>query len=106
MVNHANADCMMQFLQSLMRDFDVPAKDIKVLCYYRGQTRLMRSKIEAHTEWTDEVKASIETIEFSSVDAFQGKETDIVLLDIVSAKERQYVSKAWTTAYVKDPDSI
>lgn len=88
-VNHANADCMIEFLTALIgRGFD--ARTLKVLCYYRGQMRLMRTKIDEQVETEEEngwTKKKKRQIEVSTVDAFHGKESDIVLLDFVAAKD-------------------
>ena len=83
LVNHANADVILEMIETLMGTKKIGPSDIKVLCYYQGQRRLLRQKI-SDTTWPKLIKSAIE---ISTVDAYQGRESRIVIVDTVAAKD-------------------
>ncbi|KAG6999663.1 hypothetical protein G7Y79_00033g068510 [Physcia stellaris] len=79
--NHANIDSMGQVLQRLA-DEHVPREYITVLPYYAGNKRLGYRKLN-HDHFR----------EISTLDAFQGKQNKVILLDFVSARKKRYSDK-------------
>ena len=84
LVNHANATVIIDTIDRLIRTEGITAAMIKILCYYQGQRPLLRQMIDKQP-WTDRIKAAIE---ISTVDAFQGRESQIVIVDMVAARDR------------------
>ena len=82
LVNHANADRIIALIKEML-DVGVQAPEIKILSYYQGQRRLLRSKIDG-TTWSQDVK---DAVEVHTVDSFQGKESSVVILDMVAARD-------------------
>lgn len=82
LVNHANADRIVALVTEML-DVGVQAPEIKILSYYQGQRRLLRRKID-ETSWRKEIK---DAIEVHTVDAFQGKESSVVIVDVVAARD-------------------
>ncbi len=82
LVNHANADSILDLISGMISE-GIQSKEIKILCYYQGQRRLLRQKIQG-TDWADGIK---DAIEIHTVDAFQGKESSVVILDMVTARD-------------------
>lgn len=78
LVNHAIADCVVDLIGT-----GIQPAEITVLCYYQGQRRLVRQKIYEKI-WADEIK---NTIGLHTVDAFQGQESSVVILDLVTARD-------------------
>lgn len=83
LVNHANVDVIIKMIDRFIQDGTIKGKMIKILCYYQGQRRLLRKRINQQL-WDQSVKDSIE---ISTVDAFQGRESTIVIVDLVTAKD-------------------
>lgn len=87
-VNHANAHVVVQAIANMLTEVDLKPARIKVLTYYQGQARLTRRLIEAR-EWS---QVHVENIQIklalvvSTVDAFQGKEDDVIIVDFVTAR--------------------
>lgn len=84
LVNHANADVIIRMIDRFLNSGTIKASMIKILSYYQGQRRFIRSKINDMT-WPKVVK---DAIEISTVDAFQGREARIVIVDTVAAKDK------------------
>lgn len=84
LVNHANVNDIIRIIDRFIKDGTIKGKMIKILCYYQGQHRLLRKRINQQS-WEKEVKDSIE---ISTVDAFQGREFTIVIVDFVTAKDK------------------
>lgn len=84
LVNHANADAIVDMIGQFLRDGVIRGINIKILTYYQGQRRLLRRKI-AQSDWA---KADKDAIEISTVDAFQGRESRVVIVDTVAARDR------------------
>ena len=83
LVNHANADAIVDTIDRLILTRVVKTAWIKVLTYYQGQRRLLRQLINSRP-WIREIK---DAIEISTADSFQGKESAVVIVDVVAAKE-------------------
>ena len=90
MVNHANAEAMMKAISNLLTEKrHIRPGHIKLLTYYQGQARLIRRLIW-EKQWSadlEENKAIRAALVVSTVDAFQGKEDDIIMVDFVAARE-------------------
>ena len=84
LVNHANADVVIKMIDRFIKGAVIKASGIKVLSYYQGQRRLIRKKID-EMPWPQAIK---EAIEVSTVDAFQGREASVVIVDTVAAKDK------------------
>ncbi len=84
LVNHANADVIIGIIDALILTGEVKASMIKVLTYYQGQRRLLKRKI-AEQKWPKAIK---DAIGISTVDAYQGNETRVIIVDFVAAKDR------------------
>ena len=84
LVNHANADVIMDLIDRLLRTIVVKAAMIKILTYYQGQRRLLRRLINSRP-WPRAIK---DAIEIATVDSFNGRESAVVIVDLVAAKER------------------
>lgn len=90
LVNYANADVIIKMIDRLITKSSdiIQASMIKILINYHGQRRLLLRRIE-ETTWPREVK---DAIEISTVDAFQGRESSIIIVDTVAAKD--YLDKS------------
>ncbi len=84
LVNHANAIVVIDIIKRLLTVEGIEPKMFKVLCYYKGQLRLINRLIGEVMEWNESVKKAILV---TTVDSFQGKEGQIVILDTVIARE-------------------
>ena len=84
LVNHANADVIITLIERLIKTRTVKAGMIKVLTYYQGQRRLLLSKISQ----TNRPPAIKKAIVVSTVDSFQGRESRVIIVDIVAAKDK------------------
>ncbi|KAL9071318.1 MAG: hypothetical protein Q9161_004334 [Pseudevernia consocians] len=82
LVNYANADRIVVLLRDMIASLIQP-EEIKILSYYQGQRKLLRQKI-SETDWAQSVK---DAIQIHTVDSFQGKESSIIIVDIVSARD-------------------
>ena len=122
LVNHANVDVIIRIVDRFIKDGTIKGKMIKILCYYQGQRRLLRKRINQQS-WEKEVKDSIE---ISTVDAFQGRESTIVIVDLVTAKDKfgaparveddtddpedhggeDYIKVGVVTAHVRSPNRL
>jgi hypothetical protein len=88
MVDHANANAVVQAIANLLTEEDLKPAKIKALTYYQGQARLTRRLIEAR-EWSQDHDENIDIKRALTVftpDAFQGKEDDVVIVDFVAAE--------------------
>ena len=83
LVNFANAKADLMAMHELLKRHIEPSV-IKILTYYPGQQRLLQNMLAEAEEFSDEVKRQVE---ISTVDAFQGKESQIVILDLVIARD-------------------
>ena len=99
LVNHANADVILNMIARFLAEGTIKAKMIKVLSYYQGQRRLIRKKIQAMSKWNQEIKNAIEV---ATVDTFQGKEARVVILDTVAAKDKLDSAETLDDVAVKD----
>ncbi|KAL9071325.1 MAG: hypothetical protein Q9161_004341 [Pseudevernia consocians] len=84
LVNHTNADVIIRMIERFLKTEVIMAAMIKVLTYYQGQRRLLKALI-AEKDWSQAIK---DAIEISTVDAFQGREAQIVIVDTVAAKDK------------------
>ena len=84
LVNYANALVVIRTIKALLRFECIVPKMFKVLCYYRGQLRLINRLIREDMEWDGDVKKALVV---TTVDSFQGKEGQIVILDTVIARD-------------------
>ena len=82
LVNHANADCIIKNIEAMIL-LKIEAAEINILTYYQGQRRLIQRKIQ-ETNWTAETKQGIQV---HTVYSFLGKESSVVILDMVTAKD-------------------
>lgn len=85
LVNHANADTIIILIKDMI-DMGVQPGEIKILCYYQGQRRLLREKI-SETLWEQGIKDAIQIPQIHTVDAFQGKESSVIVVDMVTARD-------------------
>lgn len=83
LANHANADVIVRMVGELIKTQVVTASMVKILSYYQGQRRLIQQKI-ASSPWPQEIKKAIEV---STVDSFQGRESAVISVDTVAAKD-------------------
>ena len=81
LVNYANADSILKMVEHFLKTKVIEAAMIKILTYYQGQRRLLIRKI-AERPWP---RATKDAIEVSTVDAFQGREARIIIVDTVAA---------------------
>ena len=122
LVNHANADVIIRILETLLETKVIEPSMIEVLCYYQGQRRLLKTKIN-ETSWSKKQK---EGIEIASVDAFRGREARVVIVDTVSAKDslkaqtkrelraeeeldeggEEFIKAGAVTAYLRSPNRL
>ena len=84
LVNYANADSILRLVDRFLTEGTIKARMIKILSYYQGQRRLLRKKI-SDMRWPKAIK---DAIEISTVDAFQGKQSRVIIVDIVAAKDK------------------
>lgn len=84
LVNHANALVAIEIIQQLLMIDAIKPNMFKVLCYYKGQVRLISRLIREKPDWDEAVKKAIVV---TTVDSFQGKEGQIVILDMVIARD-------------------
>ncbi|KAF6220856.1 hypothetical protein HO133_002536 [Letharia lupina] len=84
LVNYANADVIVGMIDRFLMSGTIKASMIKILTYYQGQRRLLRKKI-SDMRWPKAIK---DAIEISTVDAFQGREARVVIVDVVAAKDK------------------
>ena len=85
---HANADRIATLVdQTLSRG--VEASKISVLVYYTGQLSLMGHKIEAKAEANGRNWQLSPGYQISTVDSFQGEETEFVFIDLVTAHQAE-----------------
>ena len=82
LVNHGNATRIVALVQD-MRGMGILANEIKILCYYQGQIRFLRQKIE-ESDLDPETKKSVQLF---TVDSFQGKESPVIIVDLVTARD-------------------
>ena len=95
LVNYANADVIKKIVRRLLtlEGGLIKPRMIKILTYYQGRRRLIRDKLnEIKVEGISQVQvvemsqAMKDAVEISTVDSFQGNESQIVIVDIVAAK--------------------
>lgn len=82
--NYANVEAILGTVEQLLVEDDIEPRLIKILAYYQAQRRLLGEKIKA-SSWPEEWK---EGLEISTVDAFKGREAEIILLDMVVAYDQ------------------
>ena len=100
LVNHANADIVVDIVENMITTCVVSPSDLKIISYYQGQRRLIRKKIN-QKPWSKEVKDNID-IEISTVDAFQSRECRVVIVDTVAAKDSMQIQQ--TNEPGEEPD--
>lgn len=84
LVNYANAIVVINIIDRLLTWEAITPKMFKVLCYYKGQVRLINRFIREKADWEDSVKKAIVV---TTIESFQGKEGQIVILDTVVARD-------------------
>ena len=84
LVNYANALVVINIIDRLLTYNAIKPKMFKVLCYYKGQVRLISRLILENADWEYSVRKAIVV---TTVDSFQGKEGQIVILDTVIAQD-------------------
>ena len=80
LANDAEADAIASAVASLLAAADVPASEIGVITPYSGQARLLRDRLVRRLG-----AAAAASIEVKTVDGFQGREKDVILLSPVRA---------------------
>lgn len=80
LLNHGNADAVNLVVNRLLKA-GVPSSSIVILTFYKGQMKLIASTINK----TRDGQTKYEDI--STVDAFQGRESPVIILDFVVARE-------------------
>ena len=83
LVNYANADTIIDIIERLILTTVVTARMIKILTYYQGQRRLLKERINSRP-WPQALK---DNIEIHTVDSLQGRESEVIIVDIVAAKD-------------------
>lgn len=83
LVNHANSDKIVALLKEMIA-LGIKPEEIKILCYYQGQRRLLRNKINTAEDMSDEDKAALR---IHTVDSFHGQESSVVIVDMVAARD-------------------
>ena len=84
-LNPQEADLVVKKVQALL-DAGVPASGIAVIAPYSAQVRLLREKLSRlHTPRDEDALAEGEghSLEIDSVDGFQGREKEVVILSLV-----------------------
>ena len=84
LVNHANADVIVGMIGQFLEEGAIKASMIKILAYYQGQRRLIRRKI-VEQGWKQDDKDAIEIL---TVDACQSRESRVIIVDMVAAKDK------------------
>ena len=82
LLNYANADAVAVFVDELMRK-GVSADKIVILTYYAGQKSVLTARIEEFARVKGRAWAGT-SFEISTVDAYQGQESEIVIADFVA----------------------
>ena len=82
LTNYANADAVALFVDELMGK-GVPAEKIVILTYYAGQKSVLAARIEEYAKVKGRAWAGT-SFETSTVDAYQGQESEIVIADFVA----------------------
>lgn len=72
-------ECMVKWLQTFIGEVGVPADRIAAITPYRANLRHIRSRLNA--------EPILQGIEVSTIDSFQGREADIILLCLAVDKE-------------------
>ena len=85
LVNHAEVDVAIQLYRRLYARIDTPNLHgkIGIIATYKAQVSLLRDKF-SHA-FGDEIK---DAIEFSTTDAFQGRECEVIMFSCVRSKQR------------------
>lgn len=95
--NHANAGAISDCIRDLLIE-GVRGDQISILALYKGQTLTLQNKIhyalgpeaeQGHRDWVAEVKK----VTIGTVDSFRGRESDIILVDTVTATDQYYALK-------------
>ena len=100
LVNWANANVIIRMIERFLKTGKIMAAMIKVLTYYQGQRRLLKALI-AGMDWSQAIK---DAIEVCTVDAFQGREAQIVIVDTVAAKDKHDPDQAPLSKASNTPD--
>lgn len=85
LVNHANANSIVEFATNLVKEWEIKLSNIKILAYYKGQVNLLREYLDQNEALSREERHAIKVF---TVDSFTGNESDIILLDFVVAKQK------------------
>lgn len=80
LVNHGNADAVNLAVQRLLA-VNIPPEDIIILTLYKAQMKLITSKIGRAEDGRTVYK------DISTIDAFQGRESRVIVLDLVVARD-------------------
>lgn len=84
--NFANANAILDQVGTLNR-YGVTAEQITILTVYRGQAKLLVHKIRPELQ-ADGVTLNKLYSEVTTIDSYQGKENEVVILDIVAANPK------------------
>ncbi|KAL0017843.1 hypothetical protein WJX77_008034 [Trebouxia sp. C0004] len=80
--NSTEADVACTLFGGLMREYGHEVASVAILTPYKAQLALLRSVFAAQHS-----KAALASVEFATVDSFQGKEADVVLFSCVRAHD-------------------
>ena len=88
--NHANADAIHEHVSRLL-DQGIQASQITILVYYRAQSKILAQRLRRVTAdgKFERMYSSITT-----VDAFHGKESDIIILDMVVVGRTDWIGNS------------
>ena len=106
LVNYANANAIMNLVKQMIDEDGITPELINIITYYKGQLRLLKRKIQGFA-WSEDGSRSKEiavALEVSTVDAFQGKESEIVIVDTVVARDA-YLGKTQVISQDDDEDN-
>ena len=81
----AEADVLLGALNVLMEK-GVALMEIKVLTFYTAQRNLLQKKL---------AQAGLATVEACTIDAFQGRQSRVILLSLVRSKVKAFIPTYW-----------
>ena len=77
--NELEAELVMNYAKRMKRDFRVDPKNIGVITPYQEQIRVIQKKL---------AKNGLDMIEVNTVDGFQGREKEVILISFVRSNDR------------------
>ena len=86
--NYANADAIAELLERMLKR-GIPPSSITILTIYKGQKSIVSSRLETvYTTVSETEEKSWKVRDVATVDSYRGQESDIRIVDPVTAHER------------------